>query len=461
MAATDIHSICTTLRKAIDYIQNPNKTDDGRLISFLGCAGNGKDVERAFMNIRNQGTGRGKILAQSVRQSFVPGEITPEQAHRIGLQLAERLLNNQYQYVLTTHVDKAHIHNHLIFNNIDFMNFRSFEYQENRGGKVFEKVQQISDDLCREYGLHVIAQPEHGKGKSWYEWSMNRDGLSWKTKLKHEIDQAIMDSVDFNDFLRQLEKRNVECVYRPENVISLKFRMEGQQKFCRARTLGWYYEEPQIRRRIEQYQILKTGHASVQKKPNFIDTQTDRMQSSPALQRWADIQNMKEASRILNYLTEMNIRSPEELEQRSIERYGERVQFVGELNRIQTRIDKLSDLIKLVKSYLKYRPVYQAYQKTPLPFKRKFEKENAPALETYRSVKEQLMHHFPDRKLPTPDTLTAERAELTEKRTQLNAEYKRIIADLEKMDEARTSIAAYLHEQQDRKQSKEKKEGIY
>ena len=156
MSITNIHPINVTLYKAIDYILNPDKTDGGMLVSTLSCTANGKKAEAEFNFIRSLGTGRTTILAQHLIQSFDKEEnITAEQAHQIGLELCEKLLGNQYQYVITTHIDKGHIHNHIIFNNVDFINYRSFEYQQNRGGKVFEKIRKISDKICTEHGLSV------------------------------------------------------------------------------------------------------------------------------------------------------------------------------------------------------------------------------------------------------------------------------------------------------------------
>lgn len=450
MAVTEIHPICSTVGQAIDYILNPEKTENQLLVSTVGCTPDGATAEKEFEQIRSMGTGRTETLAQHVYQSFAKGEVTSEQAHLIGLQLAEKLLKNSYQYVLATHVDKGHIHNHLIFNNVDFVNYRSFEYQENKGAKVYEKLRNISDDLCRENNLSVIANPEIGKGKSYYEWMMNKQGMSWKAKLKNEIDNAIMSSSNFDEFLSELSHRNVECVYRPENVITLKFRMEGQQKFCRARTLGWYYEEPQIKRRIEQYHLLKTGRTLQPQKSRFIDTTSKKFQNAKGLERWADIQNMKEAARLLNFLTENNISDVQELEDRAISRYGDRMQLVGKLNKIQSQIDEYTETIKQIKLYLKYKPYHDEYRQSDN--RRKYAKENAAALEKYSSVKADLSRKFPDKRLPSLEHLYDERAELITQRNELNGKYKKLVAELKELDYARTAIADYVRSQQRDKQ---------
>lgn len=442
MAITNIHPISVTLHKAIDYILNKDKTDEGQLVSVSGCTPDGKKAEKEFDEIRRMGIGKTTVLAQHIYQSFEPGEVTPEQAHQIGLQLAEKLLENSYQYVLTTHIDKEHIHNHLIFNEVDFINFRSFEYQQNRGGKVFEKIRKISDKLCVENDLSVIKNPELGKGKSHYEWEMDKQGKSWKSQLKNEIDNTIMESDNFDDFLAKIRAKNIEVVYNPKNVIKIKFRMPGQERFARGRTLGWYYDEPQIKRRIEQCYLLKTGQRQTPKKSKLIDTSQEKFQQSKGLERWADIKNMQEVSKLINLLSEYNVSSQEELENKAIERYGERVQLVGELNAISRNIGDVDDSIKLLQAYMKYKPVNDEYKASKN--KKKFVAEHEKELRKYDKIKEDLLVLYPNRKLPNLEKLYTRKSELIAKRKEKNSEYKKIVAELEKLDNARTTIQEYL-----------------
>lgn len=454
MAVTTIHSISVTLHKAIDYILNEKKTDNGMLVSTFACTANGKKAAEEFNDIRLQGTGRTTILGQHLVQSFEPGEVTPEQAHKIGLELAEKLLENEYQFIVTTHIDKDHIHNHLIFNEVDFINFRSFEYQRNRGGKIFKDIQKISDELCRENNLSVIKNPELGKGKSHYEWEMDKQGKSWKTQLRNEIDQTIMESDNFDDFLLKLRAKDIEVVYRPENVIKIKFRMPGQTKFARGKTLGWYYDEPQIKRRIEQCYLLRTGQSLNTERSKLIDTSQEKFQQSKGLERWAEIKNMQLASKMLNFLTEHNISDEKELENHSISKYGERVEIVGELNDLQAKINDVSDVIKLLNTYLKFKPINDEYKKAT--FKKKFEKENADALKKYNDVKSELIARFPDRKIPHLEALYERKSRLTSERNKKNEKYKMIVKELKELDSARQTISEYL----DIEQKKIQKRGL-
>lgn len=299
MATTSVHSIYSTQAAALEYIINPEKTDKGFFVANYACSNDPKEAAVMFDNVRNKlGTGRSTVLARHIHQNFAPGETTPEEAMRIGLELCEKLFKGEYQFVIATHTDKQHIHNHIIVNNVNMINGLTLNYLSDRGKQnlLFEKIRNISDELCREHNLSVIENPELGKGQKWYEWSQDKKGLSWKTKLKYEIDCQIMRSNSFEDFLEKCRENNIKVVYNPDHKIDLKFRMDGQEKFTRAKTLGWYYETPQIKKRIENFKRHRETAIAYKPKTKIIDTSNEKFQESKGLERWADIQNMKEAS---------------------------------------------------------------------------------------------------------------------------------------------------------------------
>ena len=453
MAVTSIHPIESTVDKAIDYILDREKTDNGMLVSTSGCTADGAKAAKEFESIRKMGTGKTSVLAQHLIQSFSPGEVTPEQAHQIGLELCEKLLNNSFQFVLATHIDHDHIHNHIIFNEVDFLNYRSFEYQQNRGGKVFEKIQHISDDLCREHGISVIENPQRGTSKSHYEWETDKSGQSWKSRLKNIIDETVTESTSFDDLLAKLRAKNVEVVYKPENKITIKFKLPEQQRYARGRTLGWYYDEPQLRRRIEQYQMLKTGQVTRHKKSRLIDTSQEKFQQSKGLQRWAEIRNMQEASKLLNLLTEHNVNSREELEEKSLSRYSDRVEIVGRLNALQRQINDIDDTEKLIKKYLRYKPINDEYKQSRS--RTKYAKEHEKELRQFESAKNTLTEMFPEKKLPRLETLHDKKTELIGQRNELNTEYKKIAAEIKELDYARRTISEYLDKAQEQKKAAE------
>ena len=227
MAVTKIHPIKSTLKKALDYIENPDKTEDKMLVSSFGCSYETADIE--FEMLLAQAIQKGNNLAHHLIQSFAPGEATPEQAHEIGKQLADEVLQGKYSYVLTTHIDKGHVHNHLIFCAVDMVNHR--KYNSNRQSYAY--IRRTSDRLCREHGLSVV-QPSRDKGKSYAEWDAGRKGKSWKAKLKAAIDAVIPQAKDFDDFLRLMAAQGYEI--KQGKFIS--FRAPGQERFTRCKTLG-------------------------------------------------------------------------------------------------------------------------------------------------------------------------------------------------------------------------------
>ena len=170
-----------------------------------------------------------------------------------------------------------------------------------------------------------------------------------------------MESSSFDNFLKVLEGKNIECKYTPQNVIKIKFRMKGQERFARGRTLGWYYDEPQIRKRIEQYNLLKNGILDRTVKTNLINTNKDVFQTNKGLLRWAEVKNMKEVSKMINFLTTHNFSSEKDIENTQTSKYNDRMIIVQNLNIIQNKIDDLSDVIKLLRTYKKYKGIHYEY----------------------------------------------------------------------------------------------------
>ena len=182
MAVTKTHPIKSTLKAAIDYICNPDKTDGKLLVSSFGCAAETADIE--FEWTRRHSIDKGTHLGRHLIQAFEPGEVMPEEAHRIGMELAREVLGGKYEFVLTTHIDKDHVHNHLIFNAVSFTDHK--HYHSNK--RSYHEIRRASDRLCKEHGLSVIV-PGRDKGKSYIEHQAAQNGTSYKAKLKAAIDR--------------------------------------------------------------------------------------------------------------------------------------------------------------------------------------------------------------------------------------------------------------------------------
>lgn len=172
MAVTKTHPIKSTLKAAIDYICNPDKTDGKLLVSSFGCTAETADIEFAWT--RRHAIDKGTNLGRHLIQAFEPGEVTPEEAHRIGMELAREVLGGKYEFVLTTHIDRDHVHNHLIFNAVSFQDHR--HYHSNK--RSYHKIRRTSDRICKEHGLSVIV-PGRDKGKSYIEHQAEQNGTSF------------------------------------------------------------------------------------------------------------------------------------------------------------------------------------------------------------------------------------------------------------------------------------------
>ena len=222
MAVTKTHPIKSTLKAAIDYICNPDKTDGKLLVSSFGCTVETADIEFAWT--RRHAIDKGTNLGRHLIQAFEPGEVTPEEAHRIGMELAREVLGGKYEFVLTTHIDRNHVHNHLIFNAVNFQDHR--HYRSNK--RSYHEIRRTSDRICKEHGLSVII-PGRDKSKSHIEHQAEQNGTSYKAKLRAAIDRLLPGCVGLEDLLRCLQREGYEL--KRGKYISA--RAPGQERFMR------------------------------------------------------------------------------------------------------------------------------------------------------------------------------------------------------------------------------------
>ena len=460
MATTKLHGIRSTLNKSIEYIIDPRKTRNGSLVISNGCSTSGQTAQTEFENVRKQGSGRSKILAQHIIQSFAPGEITPEEAQVVGLEFCQKLLGENYQYILATHVDHEHIHNHIIVNNTNSNTHNTFETEFNQGKKserAWAKVRELSDEICKKYCLSVIQNPDNNRGKTHYEWDMSRQGLSWKAKLKFAIDNTIKESEDFEDFLHVCKERGIEVVYNPEHVIDLKFKLTGQKKFTRSRTLGWYYETKQIIKRIELYNgIIRTNEKS-----NLIDTQTEKIQNSSALQHWAEIENMKRTAKALNQLTEYTEKDRESIEKKLFAAHTQVGFWVDKLNSLKTEIDDLDVKIKVARKVHKLKPVIDKLNTMSGREKKRFESEHQAEISDYRKSVKHLKEMFPSGNVPTPETMEKKRNTLAEERSVKHDEYLSLKAKVSELEKAHKTVNDFLRQEKTATKKRKKEIGLF
>lgn len=242
MAISKLMPIKSTLDKAIDYILNPEKTDNGLLVSSFGCSPETADIEMKITG--EKGLKNGNRIAYHLIQSFSPeDDLTGQKALEIGKEFANKVTGGRYEYVIATHMDGAHLHNHIIFNSTSFIDHKKYHC----GMKEKHTIRQINDMLCRENHLSVIEKVSGKRGYGKYEYNQRKAKDSWKQILEKMIDSAIAKSVTFEEFLEQMKLEGYEVKLGKH----ISFRAPGQERFCRGKRIGEAYTEESIRNRIE------------------------------------------------------------------------------------------------------------------------------------------------------------------------------------------------------------------
>ena len=407
MAVTKTHPIKSTLKTAIDYICNPAKTDGSLLISAYGCSAETADIEFAWT--RQHAIDKGENLGRHLIQAFAPGEVTPEEAHQIGLELAKEILGGKYEFILTTHIDRGHIHNHVIWNAVSFTDHK--HYHSNK--RSYYEIRRASDRLCKEHGLSVIV-PGQEKGKSYAEHQAIRDGTSYKAKLKSTIERLLPACADLEDLLHRLQEEGYEI--RRGKYISC--RASNQERFTRLKTLGIDYTEEALTARI-------AGRTRPSKRPKVLDGSIQRIaviqgNQSSGLQHWAKLQKLKEGAKTLNYLAEHGIDSYEALDGRLAELNAAVDDSIASIKTVEGRIAELNLIAKYAATYRKCRPVYNRYRKSE--DKEKFLRGHESEIILFEAATREL-RRLGAVPLPAAEKLEAELSELIVRKGTLYAQY--------------------------------------
>ncbi len=412
MAVTKIKAIRGTLSKAIAYILNPEKTDEKLLVSSYGCASEtaAREFEWTRKIAEQKGMNPVRIIARHVIQSFEIGEVTPELAHEIGKQFADEILGGKYEYVLTTHIDKDHVHNHLIFNAVDFVDYHAYKSYK----RIYYDMREVSDRLCKENGLSVIP-PSQNKGMGYKEYTEAKRGTSWKQKLKQTIDRLVITAKDYDDFLRLMQ----EAGYEIKTGKYISFRAEGQERFTRSKTIGENYTEERIKERIAGRTPRRNRRQTVPKGISLIGDIQERIRliDSKGYEYKAKLTILKEAARTLNYLTENNLLQYADLEKKVEDVHSSYDRTGKELKGVEARLREVQPLIKNISNYQRLKPVYDAFQKAKDKpgFKAKHEAE----LVIFEAARSTLLAMQGDEKLPSLKTLQAQQQRLLDEQQRL------------------------------------------
>ena len=437
MAVTKIKAIRGTLSKAIAYILNPEKTDEKLLVSSYGCASEtaAREFEWTRKIAEQKGMNPVRIIARHVIQSFGIGEVTPELAHEIGKQFADEILGGKYEYVLTTHIDKDHVHNHLIFNAVDFVDYHAYKSYK----RIYYDMREISDRLCKENGLSVIP-PSQNKGMGYKEYTEAKRGTSWKQKLKQTIDRLVITAKDYDDFLRLMQ----EAGYEIKTGKYISFRAEGQERFTRSKTIGENYTEERIKERIAGRTPRRNRRQTVPKGISLIGDIQERIRliDSKGYEYKAKLTILKEAARTLNYLTENNLLQYADLEKKVEDVHSSYDRTGKELKGVEARLREVQPLIKNISNYQRLKPVYDAFQKAKDKpgFKAKHEAE----LVIFEAARSTLLAMQGDEKLPSLKTLQAEQQRLLDEQQRLYDERAKLKKEVRQIETIKSNVDTFL-----------------
>ena len=448
MAVTKIKPIKSTLSKALDYIENPDKTDGKMLVSSFGCSYETADIE--FEYTLSQALQKGNNLAFHLIQSFEPGEVDYQKAHEIGKQLADAVTKGQHEYVLTTHIDKGHVHNHIIFCAVNFVDHRKY----NSNKRSYYGIRNMSDKLCRENGLSVVVPGKGSKGKSYAEYQAEKTGTSWKGKLKIAVDALIPQVSSFEELLTRLQAAGYEI--KPGKYVSC--RAPGQERFTRLKTLGADYTEEAIRERIAG---RRTKAAKAPREQRGVSLLIDIENSIKAAQsrgyeQWAKIHNLKQAAKTMNFLTEHKIEQYADLTAKIAEIQAESEQAADALKGVEKRLSDMALLSKNVSTFQKTKPTYDAYRK-------------ARNKESYRAAHERdiILHEAAAKtlkaagvsKLPNVVALQTEYEKLQVQKEALYADYGKLKKQVREYDVIKQNIDGILRQEKEPEKNRETERG--
>lgn len=425
------------MSKAIAYILNPEKTDEKLLVSSYGCASEtaAREFEWTRKIAEQKGMNPVRIIARHVIQSFEIGEVTPELAHEIGKQFADEILGGKYEYVLTTHIDKDHVHNHLIFNAVDFVNYHAYKSYK----RIYYDMREVSDRLCKENGLSVIP-PSQNKGMGYKEYTEAKRGTSWKQKLKQTIDRLVITAKDYDDFLRLMQ----EAGYEIKTGKYISFRAEAQERFTRSKTIGENYTEERIKERIAGRTPRRNRRQTVPKGISLIGDIQERIRliDSKGYEYKAKLTILKEAARTLNYLTENNLLQYADLEKKVEDIHSSYDRTGKELKGVEARLREVQPLIKNISNYQRLKPVYDAFQKAKDKpgFKAKHEAE----LVIFEAARSTLLAMQGDEKLPSLKTLQAEQQRLLDEQQRLYDERAKLKKEVKQIETIKSNVDTFL-----------------
>ena len=440
MAYTKIHAIKATVDKAIEYICNPDKTDEQIYVSSYACAPETAAIDFKYTLDHCRENSPNK--AYHLIQAFAPGEVGYEEAHRIGKELADKVLEGKYSYVVTTHIDKGHIHNHIIFCAADNIEYNKYHDCT----QTYHRIRHLSDKLCKEHNLSVII-PGGERGKKYKEWQSDQNGSTWKTQLRRDINFCIKSASSYEEFLLLMRAKGYEIKGETfgENAAKyISFRPLDKERFVRGstRSLGKEYTKERIRERIEKKRERK---AVIPKKDystrRLIDTSDEKFQNSPGLQQWAAIENLKIAAQSYNEAGSLS-----DLEHKITVKTEAGKSAKQSVVELEHRMKNLAEIIKYAEQYKANRSYHIAYKKAKNPdaYFRRYESQ----IILYGGARRVLEQAGIKLKGLNVDKLRAEYQTMETQKKELTATYKNYEKEVRDLKRKQENLNRYLERTQ-------------
>lgn len=435
----------TAIRDILDYSKNPDKTEKGELITSYACDHRTADAEfllakREYLERTGRYRGKDDVIAYHMRQSFLPGEITPEEANRMGQELARRFTHGNHAYIVATHTDKQHIHNHIIFHSVNLdcdRKFRNF-FNSTRA------LHKLSDTICIENGYSIVADPKR-HGQSYNKWLGDHAKLPQREAIRILIDDALTQKPADLDALLALLKA-AGCEIKRGKQISI--RGPGQTRFKRLDTLGEAYNLPALTAILageRAHQPRKRTHTAAAQTPKInllVDIQAQlRAGKGPGYERWAKRFNIKQMAQTLNYLTENGLLDYHDLKKKSQQAEARCNALSSAVKATEAKLAENAVLQTHILNYIKTREVYAAYLQSG--YSKKFLAEHEGEITLHKAAKK-AFDELGLKKLPTIKTLRAEYASLLAEKKQTYAEYRQARDEMRQLLKAKANVELLL-----------------
>lgn len=449
-------TILESMQDRFDYGTNPEKTLDGTLIRSYECDPMTADVEFLLDKARYKAiTGREQkkdedILCYQIRQSFLPGEISPEDALDVGYELAMRWTKGRHAFFVVSHVDRPHPHIHIYYNSTALDCTRKYH---NFWGSTFA-LRRLSDRVCLEHTLSIIQNPKlHSKGKFLHygQWLGTARKLSFKEQVRAAIDAALAQHpADLAGFLSLMEAAGIKVIHGRGGVIS--FRVPGQERATRWRssTLGSDYGPENVQAVIDGKAPARpapaggAGPAPRQRVNLVIDIQQRMAQGKgPGYEHWAKLYNLKQMAAALQFLQENGLTDYDTLAEKTETAVDRAHALAGELRAVEERLSRTSALMGAVVDYAKTRPVFEGYKAAR--YSKKYLAEHGAELDTYRAAKATMRELLDGEKLPRMEKLKQDRRELAEKKKALTAQYRSTQKEMRELVTVKGNVDHLLH----------------